>query len=222
MCRIAGGTRGGSVFGDGLLPRGKLVNSSCERPLVRGSPQDSDGIFDKSFYQLNDAQRSIVSVVSVGTIQVDATHSWSGHQTVDWLEYDPYGRSRRWAKADYNMNGSLDAGDTTSLIGGYTAGDKSADADESGTVNVSDIFAHLADWFTGDTTPQDALSHTLIDNPYGYCGYYADAETRGIRSRVSVTVTAPTSRALEHKPGTPPPCRSGLHVHPPVNTKAKR
>lgn len=47
-------------------------------------------------------------------------------------------------------------------------------------VTVQDIFDYLARWFAGGQGTIDRVSHPSVNNPYGYCGYYADAETVGM------------------------------------------
>ncbi|MBX3405075.1 MAG: hypothetical protein KF699_16830 [Phycisphaeraceae bacterium] len=136
-----------------------------------------DGLFEKSFYQLTDPQFSVVAL-----IDPDILHA----PVVEQVEYDPYGRVRRTAIADFDHNGVVEVADIYANLAANFAADPSGDHDWNGTTDVQDIFTFLTLWFEGDATPRDQLSSDGRgaggghDNPIGYCGYYHDAETVGI------------------------------------------
>ena len=159
---------------------------------------DPDGIFDnQAFYQLSDAQFSVVSVVAAastkagatsGTIVADAaTRPGPGGpfvagRSMEINEYEPYGRSRRFMWADFGRDGTKTAQDISDFLAAWYAGSGQADADENGSLGTQDIYTFLAQWFGADPTPADGggLTAASIDNPYGFCGYSADLETLGI------------------------------------------
>jgi RHS repeat-associated protein len=96
---------------------------------------------------------------------------------VDEIEYDPYGNARRTAQGDFNHDGYITTQDIYDLVGAEIGQHPAADTNEDGGVGVSDITDHLEEFFAADPTPRDRISNSIIDNPYGYCGYYADTET---------------------------------------------
>jgi RHS repeat-associated protein len=96
---------------------------------------------------------------------------------IEELEYEPYGQSRRTAQGDFNRDGTISVQDNFDFLAARFAGDPSADENDDGTVSVQDIFDFLAEYLNPDSTPRDRLSSLFFDNPYGYCGYYGDAET---------------------------------------------
>jgi RHS repeat-associated protein len=99
---------------------------------------------------------------------------------IEQVEYDPYGRVRRTALADFDHDGAIVTADIFANLAAFYAPSPAADHDWDGAVAPSDIFAFLAHWFAADATPRDQLSSSGNDNPIGYCGYYHDRETVGI------------------------------------------
>ncbi len=141
---------------------------------------DQAAFFGKCIYQLADSQGSIVAVVSACVMENKGEPSVGIGRTLEGLEYDPYGRSRHTGIAEFNHDGVLDSQDTFDFMTAWFAGNAASDQDQDGTTTVADLFTYLNDWAVPAGTALDELSDRWIDNPYGYCGYYADIETLGI------------------------------------------
>jgi RHS repeat-associated protein len=172
-----------------------IYGEPINHPAVYHEP---DGFFDnQAFYQLSDPQFSVVSVVAAsstapgttsGTIVADGLERPGPGgpfapvvgRTMEVNEYDPYGRGNRWAWSDFDRDGTTAVGDIFEYLNAWFASSAQADSDEDGTIETEDIFTALNLWFASDPTPRDGLTAASIDNPYGYCGYYADLETLGI------------------------------------------
>ncbi len=142
-----------------------------------------DGVFEKSIFQLADAQGSVVSVITAKawsfTDDTGTARAYGAGRTLETLEYDPYGRSRNISLGGFDHTGTLTVQDIFDFENAWFAGNAAGDQNDNGTLEVQDIFDFLNDWFLGGTTV-DAMSASWIDNPYGYCGYYAEKETLGI------------------------------------------
>ena len=179
------------VFGigginDALYRRsGESSSASDYNQLDSG---DGASFFDKSFYQLSDAQGSIVSVISAEPMQFSSGLTVNTARTLETIDYDPYGRSRRSGMQDLAHTGVADQSGSDSIFwSAMSAGSPAADANDDGVVDSQDSTDfYYANWSAPtDTTPPDALSADWIGNTYGYCGYYADTETLGINGNLN-------------------------------------
>jgi RHS repeat-associated protein len=140
---------------------------------------EGESFFDKSFYQLSDAQGSIVGVVAAQAMALGSGLTINPGRMLERVEYDPYGRARRISPLDVNPDNVLDS--TDYFLGTFPA----VDFNNDGVVDSQDAADYTDAWNVGDTTPLDGLSASWIGNPYGYCGYYGDVETRGIKGTLN-------------------------------------
>jgi RHS repeat-associated protein len=157
-------------------------------------PKPLDGIFDNSAcYQLSDAQFSVVSVVAAGgPLDIAAPpYAWphKNGSTIETTEYEPYGRNRRIDRVDFNLDGGHTIDDLFQSIAAYFANASAADANDDGVLQIDDLYQWINLYYYDLALHPDAVvgwartaggSGGGVDNPYGYCGYFADMETLGI------------------------------------------
>lgn len=173
------------IFGvDGRGPDNPIFRRE-DRAVPAGASSPAiplDGVFDQqAIYQLADAQGSIVSVVNaVPPPAGQAAVAPAAGMTCETLDYEPYGRSRRFHAADFNRSGDVTVQDIFDSNGAYFSGAVASDTNNSGDRSVQDIFDFLTVYLAAPATgtAPDAVSGLITANPYGYCGYYADDETR--------------------------------------------
>jgi RHS repeat-associated protein len=127
---------------------------------------------DTYVYQLADPQGSVVATLFDKGVNP---------RLVDQVEYDPYGRAKRTRQGDFNHVGDYSPQDIYDFLEAYFAASPAGDANDDGTTSTQDIYDFLGEAQGGETTPGDRISGWslwgIIDNPYGYCGYYFDHET---------------------------------------------
>ncbi|MCC6322744.1 MAG: hypothetical protein IT438_15050 [Phycisphaerales bacterium] len=154
-------------------PETTEVNEEQAAVPAAGPNGDFEGGHDIRFYQLSDHQLSIVRVL----LDVDRTFWYPGND----VEYDPYGNPRRTATADFNRSGGIAIQDLFDFLSAYFVPHLAADLNGTGAVSLQDLNDFLSEYYGADSTPRDRISGrvlgTLIDNPYGYCGYHFDQET---------------------------------------------
>lgn len=167
---------------------GVEVEDDPETPEEEQSiaPIPVDGFFDISYYQMSDAQGSIVRLTGESAKEGQ-------------VHYDPYGRGMRRVAGDYDYDGDVDVVDLNiGFTNGYVAKTlPDSDMDGDGDVDVGDLFAGINAYLAKSYGPTDQLGVYYLDeatgvykgadNPFGYCGYYFDKETAPIQLSSSST-----------------------------------
>src|SRR5262249_35651988 len=69
---------------------------------------DGDAFFGKAFYQVSDAQGSVVSISAAAPMDIHGGPTLAAAQTIETLEYDPYGRPRYTDPVDFLHTGVAD------------------------------------------------------------------------------------------------------------------
>jgi len=101
----------------------------------------------------------------------------SDAELLEYVRYSSYGVATSYPKGDYDLDGDVDASDTTALqnfIGG--AGGWNLDFNRDGNTDSDDVTEHTSyrTGYTGGSGGRGTLSRSAIRNRLGYAGYHYD------------------------------------------------
>src|SRR5262249_5904535 len=108
-----------------------------DAPIISDTPaytDGPDGVFDKSIFQLSDAQGSVVCVIAGQAFTAPNGNAYTGGRTLKTLEYDPYGRSRNIPIGNFDHTGTLATSDIFDFLSAWYAPSPAADQNDNGTL----------------------------------------------------------------------------------------
>jgi hypothetical protein len=168
----AAGVRGmgGSSYIDSLVLRDR-DNSGA------GWEDPSDGVLEERVYYIQNWRADVTAVIA------------SDGELLEHVRYSSYGVPRSYPKGDYDLDGDVDAADTTALsnfIAG--SGGWNLDFNRDGNVDGDDVTDHATyvSGYVGGSGGPGVQSRAGLLNRVGYAGYQWDHIVQGdhVRHRV--------------------------------------